>query len=267
MVNYYDTLKVSQKATGAEIKSAYRRLARKLHPDVNNGSEETALKFAEIAEAYEILGNSRQRSAYDKKLLHASLSSTNGNSVFASNNRHARRWRQLVIEKRYNEIIDRMIEEERRETTAFQRVVYPIVALFVSTLFVAILKPKIFAETTVIGRVIVVAFFIVGIIHLVGRLKDGFERYTFDEELLHESIFDENEPKPRPYSRWIATVFLAGGVLISFVVGYFIGANVDFVAISMPTWFSPELKPEFLFYPPIIVFFVDLMHTFVSQFE
>jgi len=59
MVNYYDTLKVSPKASSAEIKSAYRRLARKLHPDVNNGSEETALKFAQIAEAYEVLGNSR----------------------------------------------------------------------------------------------------------------------------------------------------------------------------------------------------------------
>ena len=71
MVNYYDTLKVSPKASGVEIKSAYRRLARKLHPDVNNGSEDTARKFAEIAEAYEVIGNSRQRAAYDKRLLHA----------------------------------------------------------------------------------------------------------------------------------------------------------------------------------------------------
>ncbi|MEO7539492.1 MAG: DnaJ domain-containing protein, partial [Pyrinomonadaceae bacterium] len=38
MVNYYDILKVSPKASGTEIKSAYRRLARKLHPDRNNGS-------------------------------------------------------------------------------------------------------------------------------------------------------------------------------------------------------------------------------------
>src|SRR5205085_4784281 len=50
MVNYYDILKVSPKASRTEIKSAYRRLARKLHPDRNNGSQETALKFAAIAE-------------------------------------------------------------------------------------------------------------------------------------------------------------------------------------------------------------------------
>ena len=267
MVNYYDTLKVSPKASGVEIKSAYRRLARKLHPDVNNGSEDTARKFAEIAEAYEVIGNSRQRAAYDKRLLHASMSAANGDSVFTSDNRHARRWRQMVIEKRYNEIIDRLLEEERRETTAFQRIVYPVVALFVSTLFVVISRPKIFSETTMIGKTVVVSLFIVGIIHLVGRLKDGFERYTFDEQLLHESIFDENEPKPRPYSRWTATVFLVGGLLISFGLGYVVGLNTNFIAISMPSWFSSELKPEFLFYPPIVVLFVDLMHSFAAQMD
>lgn len=266
MVNYYETLKVSPKASAAEIKSAYRRLARKLHPDVNSGSEDTATKFAEIAEAYEILGNTRERANYDKKLVHASVSST-GSAVFTSNNPHARRWRQMVIEKRYNEIIDRLIEEERRETTAFQRIVYPVVALFVSMIVVAVSKPKIFSETSMIGKTIVIALFIVGVIHLVGRIKDGFERYTFDEELLHESIFDDNEPKPRPYSRWTATVFLTGGLLFSFGLGYIVGLNVDFISASMPTLFSTELKPEFLFYPPIIVLFVDMMHGFASRFD
>jgi len=252
MVNYYETLKVSPKASAAEVKSAYRRLARKLHPDVNQGSDETARKFAEIAEAYEILGNSRERAVYDKKLVHASVSST-GSAVFTSDNPHARRWRQMVIEKRYNEIIE--------------RIVYPVTALFVSMIIVAVSKPKIFAETTMIGKTIVIALFIVGVIHLIGRIRDGFERYTFDEELLHESIFDDNEPKPRPYSRWTATVFLIGGLLFSFILGYIVGLNVDFVAISMPTWFSTDLKPEFLFYPPIIVLFVDMMHGFASRFD
>ena len=78
MVNYYDILKVSPKATSAEVKSAYRRLARKLHPDKNQGSEETALKFAAIAEAYEILGNSKERSRYDRRILDLQYSQ-NGN--------------------------------------------------------------------------------------------------------------------------------------------------------------------------------------------
>jgi curved DNA-binding protein CbpA len=126
MVNYYEILKVSPEASRAEIRSAYRRLARKLHPDKNNGSEETALKFAAIAEAYEVLGNIKERVNYDKRILEVQFTNNgNGDSVFASSNPHARRWRQMVYEKRYNDIIDRMIEEERREAMAFQKVIYP----------------------------------------------------------------------------------------------------------------------------------------------
>ena len=101
MVNYYETLKVSPKASKTEIKSAYRRLARKLHPDKNNGSEETARAFATIAEAYEVLSNAKERASYDRRILHAQYDgSTNGDSVFASSNSHARRWRQMVYEHR-----------------------------------------------------------------------------------------------------------------------------------------------------------------------
>ena len=96
MANYYETLKVSQKASSKEIKSAYRRLARRLHPDKNNGSEATARAFAAIAESYEVLGNPREREKYDKKLLQAEYSkSANSDSVFASSNMHARRWRRI----------------------------------------------------------------------------------------------------------------------------------------------------------------------------
>ena len=51
MVNYYKILKISPKATTAEIKSAYRRLARKKHPDVNKNSEQSAREFDTIAKA------------------------------------------------------------------------------------------------------------------------------------------------------------------------------------------------------------------------
>jgi curved DNA-binding protein CbpA len=268
MVNYYDILKVSPKASGTEIKSAYRRLARKLHPDRNNGSEETALKFAAIAEAYEILGNSRERVKYDRRLVDAQFREfTNGDSVFASENRHAKRWRQMVYEKRYNDIIDRMIAEERRETMAFQKVVYPLVALFVTAILATAFKPKIFANSEIIGKIIIVSIFIVGIIHIVGRIREGFERFTEVDDDIHESILDENERKPKPYSRATAGSVLTLGFLFCLGVGLFIGTLINFPADSMPSMFSANLKPEFIFYPPIVTFFVDLMHSFASSLD
>src|SRR5690606_18662412 len=165
MANYYETLKVSPNASSVEIKSAYRRLARKLHPDKNNGSEDTARAFAAIAEAYEILSDPQDRAAYDRRLLEASqANSLNGDSVFASSNAHARRWRQLVYEHRYNEIIIRMVAEERREAMALQKIIFPTVALFVSTLVVAIAKPIFFENSAVIGKIILVSLFIAGVI-------------------------------------------------------------------------------------------------------
>ena len=64
-INYYDILGVSEEASLDEIKSAYRKLARKYHPDLNNGDEKSCLKFKEVTSAYEILSNASKRRDYD----------------------------------------------------------------------------------------------------------------------------------------------------------------------------------------------------------
>ena len=64
--DYYKTLGVSKTATAKEIKSAYRKLARQWHPDVNpTRKKEAEEKFKEISEAYEVLGNTDKRKTYD----------------------------------------------------------------------------------------------------------------------------------------------------------------------------------------------------------
>jgi molecular chaperone DnaJ len=63
--DYYKTLGVDKKADTKEIKSAYRKLARKYHPDVNPGDKSAEDKFKEIQEAYEVLSDPGKRSKYD----------------------------------------------------------------------------------------------------------------------------------------------------------------------------------------------------------
>ncbi len=64
--DYYSTLGVAKTATGKEIKQAYRKLARKHHPDVNPGNQSAESKFKEINEAHEVLGDPEKRKKYDE---------------------------------------------------------------------------------------------------------------------------------------------------------------------------------------------------------
>lgn len=270
MVNYYDILKVSPKASKAEIKSSYRRLARKLHPDSNTGSEETALKFAEIAEAWEILGNSKERAKYDQRILQQQFSGNGdsmSDSLFNSSNRHAMRWRQMVYEKRYNDIIDRMMEEERLDATAFQRAIFPMVAFFASLVIVTALRPQFFAQSGVIGKIVIVSLFVAGVIHLIGRIREGFQRYTEPDDGIHDSILEDTiRPEPRR-SPYVMAAALVCGVFACIGIGFLLGTQIHFTAGLSQTMFSSELGPEFAFYPPIMTLLVDMIHSFAYRTE
>ena len=64
--DYYDILGVSRSATEKEIKSAYRKLARKYHPDLNEGDKAAEEKFKETAEAFAVLSDKAKRATYDR---------------------------------------------------------------------------------------------------------------------------------------------------------------------------------------------------------
>ncbi|MHB8846267.1 MAG: molecular chaperone DnaJ [Nitrospirota bacterium] len=64
--DYYDVLGVNRKAPEAEIKKAFRKLARKYHPDVNPGDKSSEAQFKELNEAYEVLSDPKKRQQYDQ---------------------------------------------------------------------------------------------------------------------------------------------------------------------------------------------------------
>lgn len=66
MKDFYKILSVSETATGADIKRAYRRLAKKYHPDANQGDKQAEARFKEVSEAHEVLSDKNKRAQFDQ---------------------------------------------------------------------------------------------------------------------------------------------------------------------------------------------------------
>lgn len=75
--DYYEVLGVSRDADEATIKKAYRKLAKKYHPDINPGDKEAEAKFKEASEAYAVLSDAQKRKQYDQ-FGHAAFDGTGG---------------------------------------------------------------------------------------------------------------------------------------------------------------------------------------------
>src|SRR5438067_13093626 len=109
MTDYYQILGINQTATATEIKSAYLKLARKHHPDVNRGSEKAAREFAVLSLAYHTLIDPQERAFYDQQLDKG----VRGESILSYDNPHAQRARDMQAS--WDRVVNQIMESDRRE--------------------------------------------------------------------------------------------------------------------------------------------------------
>jgi hypothetical protein len=276
MTDYYHVLGVKQTATATEIKSAYRKLARKRHPDVNRGSEKAAREFALLSLAYHTLIDPQERAFHDQQLS----KQRNGGSILHSDNPHAQRARDM--QARWDRVVNQILENDRRENLVRQRAVFTTVSLFLSTFFVAMIKPPLWQSFDLVGRSILVTLFVGGVWHLARRLREYFRHYTYKPDPIHYSITQEDKAPAQPFTRFSAFTFLILGYAISLGVGLFIGWHAEdfFKDLTMlfrhhasatagASGVSPTalIFADLVFYPPIAVLIIDMLHAVASRID
>ncbi len=279
MIDYYRVLGVNRAASQSDIKSAYRKLARLKHPDVNSGSESAAQEFALLSRAYHILSNPQERAYFDQQLSERNM----GYSILNSNNPHARRARNLAVQAKWDRLVDEVLEQERKENRERQRAVFTTVSLFLSTFFIALIRPHFWEIFNYAGRAIVLTLFVIGVWHLATRLREYLAHYTYIPQPLQGSIMKDEEEPEQPFTRFSAYTFLLAGYTVSLGVGLFIGWHtqdffndlqllfrhrVEVVQTNMMFLSSTLLLiPDLIVYPPIAVLIIDTVHGVASRID
>jgi curved DNA-binding protein CbpA len=278
VTDYYKVLGIKRSASKSEVKSAYRKLARVQHPDVNGGSEEAAREFALLSRAYRVLIDPQERAYHDQ---HLSAQSTGEYSILQSNNPHAQRARNLAVQARWDRVVNEVLEKDRQESRERQRAVFTTVSLFLSTFFVAMIKPHLWETFDSAGRAIVLTLFVIGVWHLATRLREYFAHYTYSPKPIQDSIMRDDEKPEQPFTRFSAYTFLLVGYALSIAVGLIIGWHAQGFMSGL-TMLMPRggghsnvlvysstvlLIPDLVVYPPIAVLIVDSMQALTARMD
>lgn len=279
MIDYYKILGIKTSASTREVKSAYRKLARKRHPDVNGGSEAASKDFALLSKAYQTLMDPQERAYYDEKLAERNR----GYSILHSNNPHAQRARNFAVQAKWDRVVDEVLERDRQENRERQRAVFTTVSLFLSTFFVAMIRPQFWDMLSYAGRAIILTLFVIGVWHLATRLKEYFRHYTYRPKSIQDSIMRDDETPEQPFTRFSAYTFLLVGYVLSVCIGLFVGWHAQdfFNDVTMVFrhrvqevqsslgMFSASLPliADLLVYPPIAVLIVDSMQSITARMD
>lgn len=258
VADLYRMLGIQRTASPSEIKSAYRRLARKYHPDVNPDPA-SARRFARITDAYHILNDPQRRKLYDREGVTADRASAQRAQ------QAARAARRAHYQAQADRAVNEWLAKERAETKARGHAVFTTVTLFLSTFAVAMFKPGIVETTNPFWYIVLILLFAGSIFHLALTLKRHFDHYTYRQEMM--SVLKSSRQK-KPFTRKFAAWFVVGGYLASLALGFLIGLLAeDFTHTLMgETTFLDGIFSA-LFYPPIAVLIVDTMYVVNLRLE
>ena len=275
MIDYYKILGVKSNASYADIKSAYRKLARKSHPDLNPDSK-AAREFALLSKAYHVLSNPQDRAYYDQTWQ---AQKNRSYSILDSNNPHAKRARNLAVQAKWDRLVDEVLERDRKENRERQRAVFTTVSLFLSTFFLAMIRPQLWQIFNPFGRAIVLTLFVIGVWHLFTRLREYFAHYTYQPKVIEGSIRNSETPE-QPFTRFSAYTFLLVGYALCIGIGLYIGWHTqDFFnsmnmlirtpagAQALANSSAVLLIPDLVFYPPIAVLIIDTMQELAARID
>lgn len=175
-------------------------------------------------------------------------------------------------------VVDEVLERDRRENRERQRAVFTTVSLFLSTFFVAMIRPHLWQVFDYAGRAVLLTLFVIGIWHLATRLREYFEHYTYIPKPIQDTIMREDEKPEQPFTRFSAYTFLLGGYALSLGIGLFIGWHTQDFFNDITLLFQHRVEavqsnilvllvPDLVIYPPIAVLIVDSMQALASRID
>lgn len=263
MANLYAILGVSRTANSSEIKSAYRRLARLYHPDVNTNPD-ASVQFALINEAYRTLMDEGRREQYDRAQTARTTADLDLRRAREAQSAHAARVARRVHQEMTDRYVVDWIKKEREETRARGKAIYTTVTLFLSTFLVAMTRPILFETIGPIWQISMIVLFAIGIWHLFGSLRRYFDFFTYHARKSPS----RRSRSVKPFNRSVAWTFVVIGYLLSFLTGLLLGSlTADYATAQALEEAFANAVWKALFYPPMAVLIVDAIYRINLRLE
>ena len=258
MLDYYQILGVKSTASVKEIKTAYKRLARLQHPDLNAGKPEATQAFVQISRARDILIDPQRRAAYDAQRNAYASKGAYAPAVNLTVETYLRRARS---DARIKNNLQKFLMIEREETRALRQSVIPVVAFLFAAFFVPLVRPHLWRSSGWTGRCVILVLVGIGVWHTLSKIWAAIRLHTDDDD----RIATDDQVLAKRWSRRRAVLFIALAAIGCGLLGTLIGMSFsDSLLSAMPMFFDPSIRLELLLYPWIMVLLIDAVYS-VSQ--